>query len=80
MLLIEVSDSTLDYDRNRKIPLYAKHEVPEVWLINLLNGTIEVHSQPRDYSFSIVKVLRRSETIKSEVLPNLSLVVDKIFD
>jgi Uma2 family endonuclease len=34
LLLIEVSDSTLDYDRNRKIPLYAKHEVPEVWLIN----------------------------------------------
>ncbi len=80
LLLIEVSDSTLDYDRNRKIPLYAKHEVPEVWLINLLNGTIEVHSQPREYSFSIVKVLRRGETIKSEVLPNLSLDVDKIFD
>lgn len=78
LLLIEVSDSTLDYDRNRKIPLYAKHEIPEVWLINLLNGTIEIHSQPRDYSFSFVKILRRGEIIQSIVLPDLSLSVDKI--
>ena len=37
LLLIEVSNSTLDYDRNRKIPLYAKYEIPEVWLVNLMN-------------------------------------------
>jgi Uma2 family endonuclease len=78
LLLIEVSDSTLDYDRNRKIPLYAKHQISEVWLINLLNGTIEMHSQPRDYSFSIVKIFRRGEKIKSETLLNLGLEVDKI--
>lgn len=80
LLLIEVSDSTLDYDRNRKIPLYAKHEIPEVWLINLLNGTIELHSQPRDYSFNIVKILRRGEILKSEVLPDLSVSVNEILD
>lgn len=78
LLLIEVSDSTLDYDRNRKIPLYAKHEIPEVWLINLLKGTIEIHSQPGDYSFNIVKIFRRGETVQSETLPDLSLEVDKI--
>ena len=80
LLLIEVSDSTLDYDRNRKIPLYAKHEIPEVWVISLVNETIEIHSQARDYDFNIVKVLRRGETIKSEILTNLSLQVDKILD
>jgi Uma2 family endonuclease len=78
LLLIEVSDSTLDYDRNRKIPLYAKHEISEVWLINLLKGTIEMHYQPLEYSFNIVKVFRRGETVQSEALPNLSLEVDKI--
>lgn len=78
LLLIEVSDSTLDYDRNRKIPLFAKHEIPEVWLVNLMNETIEVHSQAHDYSFNIVKVLRRGEIIKSAVLPDLNLEVDKI--
>lgn len=78
LLLIEVSDSTLDYDRNRKIPLYAKHQIPEVWLINLNNGTIEIHSQSRDYSFNIVKVLRRGETIESEALQGLVIEVDRI--
>ena len=33
-LLIEVSDSTLDYDRDRKVPLYARHGIPEVWLFD----------------------------------------------
>lgn len=80
LLLIEVSDSTLDYDRNRKIPLYAKHEIPEVWLINLINGTIEVHCQGRDYSYAVVKILRRGEEVQSEILPNLRLKVSEILD
>ncbi len=78
LILVEVSDSTLDYDRNRKIPLYAKHEIPEVWLINLTNETIEIHSQSRDYSFNIVKILRRGEILQSEILPELKLAVDEI--
>lgn len=78
LLLIEVSDSTLDYDRNRKVPLYAKHEIPEVWLVNLMNGTVEVHCQTRDYSYNIVKIYRRGEEIESDILPNLKLPVDNI--
>ncbi len=78
LLLIEVSDSTLDYDRNRKIPLYAKAEIKEVWLINLQNSTIEVHFQPREFSYSVVKVLRKGEIVKSEAIPNLEIEVDKI--
>jgi Uma2 family endonuclease len=80
LLLIEVSDSTLDYDRNRKIPLHAKHEIPEVWLINLVNGTIEIHCQSSDYSYNLVKILRRGEVIQSEILPNLRLEVTTILD
>lgn len=34
-LVIEVSDSTLRYDRNVKVPLYARHAVPEVWIADL---------------------------------------------
>lgn len=78
LLIVEVSDTTLDYDRNRKIPLYAKVRIPEVWIVNLQNGTIEVHTQPGDYSYSLVKVLRRGEEVKSETLPEISLRVDEI--
>jgi Uma2 family endonuclease len=79
-MLIEVSDSTLDYDRNRKIPLYAKAGIPEVWLVNLQNSTGEIHFQPREFSYSVVQFLRSGETLKSNVLPNLTLNVDDILE
>lgn len=78
LLVVEVSDTTLDYDRNRKLPLYAKSEIPEVWIINLKNGTIEIHSEPQDYSYNLVKILRRGETAISNILPNMALKVDEI--
>jgi Uma2 family endonuclease len=42
LLLIEVSDSTLRYDRDVKVPLYARHGIPEVWIVDLQNA--ELHS------------------------------------
>jgi len=77
-LLIEVSDSTLDYDRNKKLPLYAEAKIPEFWLVNLQNNTVEVHTEPRESVYSLIRVLRRGETIKSESVPNLEIEVDKI--
>lgn len=44
--LIEVADSSLSYDRTRKLPLYARNGVPEVWLIDLNARIAEVHRQP----------------------------------
>lgn len=78
LLAVEVSDTTLEYDRNRKIPLYAKAGIPEIWIINLKTGTIETHTEPREYSYNLVKVSRRGETINSNVIPEISLSVDEI--
>lgn len=46
LLLIEVADTSLHYDRTRKLPLYARHGIPEVWLIDLNARIAEVHRQP----------------------------------
>ena len=46
LLLIEVSDSSLSYDRKTKLPLYAKFGVPEVWIVNLTEGSVEVYREP----------------------------------
>lgn len=45
-LVIEVSDSTLGFDRTVKLPLYAQAGIPEVWLVNLIDNAIEVYRQP----------------------------------
>jgi Uma2 family endonuclease len=46
LLLVEVSGSTLDYDRDVKRSLYARAGLPEVWIVNLDDQQIEVHRNP----------------------------------
>ncbi|HAS51429.1 MAG TPA: hypothetical protein DCS21_06690 [Gammaproteobacteria bacterium] len=46
LLLIEVSDATLRYDRDVKVPLYANNGIPEVWLVDLQNRQLEVYREP----------------------------------
>ncbi len=46
MLLIEVSDSSLRYDRGIKLPLYARHGVPEVWIVDLENNLVRFYRRP----------------------------------
>ena len=46
LLVIEVADSSLFYDRNRKVKAYAGSEIPEYWIINLVDRRIEQLSDP----------------------------------
>ena len=47
LLLIEIADSTLAYDRGIKLPLYAKYGVPEVWIVDLANNLVRFYRQPQ---------------------------------
>ncbi len=46
LLVIEVADTSLYYDRNIKLPLYAKHQIPEVWLIDVKEKRLDIYQQP----------------------------------
>lgn len=45
-LIVEVAESTLSFDRRRKAALYARFEIPEFWIINLVDGVLEVYRDP----------------------------------
>ena len=77
-LVIEVSDSTVTFDRSRKIPKYAAAGIPEAWLIDIESGHVEVHSNPKHSAYGLVKIYLRGETAISETLPELALPVDDI--
>lgn len=47
VLVIEVSDTSLAYDRGTKLELYAADKVVEYWVVNLIDGVVEVHTQPK---------------------------------
>lgn len=46
LLLVEVADSSLAYDRGPKLALYARHGVPDVWIVDLVGRTVEVCREP----------------------------------
>lgn len=46
LLLVEIADKSLRYDRRVKAPLYARHGIPEYWIVNLTGQAVEVHRDP----------------------------------
>jgi hypothetical protein len=47
LLVIEVADSSVAYDRDVKIPLYARHGIRETWLVDLAADRLVIHRRPR---------------------------------
>lgn len=78
LAIIEVSDSTLKYDRETKRSLYAEAEIAEFWIVNLLKNIVEVYQKPSNGVYQFVKIYRQGEIVKSEVIPDLEIEVDKI--
>jgi Uma2 family endonuclease len=78
LLLIEVSDSTLEYDRQIKVPLYARAGVPEVWLVNLPEEVIEIYSRPSGGEYADARVVGRGESLTSVSVPSLTLDADAV--
>ncbi|MEB3342661.1 Uma2 family endonuclease [Okeania sp.] len=77
-LLIEVSDTTIKYDREVKVPLYAENNIVEVWLVNLTQECLEVYRKPTANGYEIVQNFQRGETVKIQALPNATFTVDEI--
>jgi Uma2 family endonuclease len=78
LLLVEVSLSTLSYDRRRKLPLYARSGVPEVWIVNLRDGRVEQNSQPVDGSYQQTRILGADEVIGPLYIPRIEVKVSDI--
>ena len=80
LLIIEVSDSTVAYDRDVKIPKYAQAGVPEVWQVNLPYDFIDRYADPDTATGRYRSVMRhsRGHGIVATQLPDITLEVDDI--
>ena len=78
LLLVEVSDTSTEYDREVKLPLYARHGIAEVWLVGLGAEAIEVYRSPTDQGYQQVSKSVRGQGLSPEALPGLELAVKDI--
>ena len=86
LLVVEVSESTLlAYDRQVKGPLYAAAGIADYWIVNLIDGVVEIHRQPMPDSGTVgghrygsVAVHKRGESIAPLAAQNASVKVDDL--
>lgn len=79
-LIIEVADTSLRYDREIKIPLYARHNIPQVWLVDLENKQLVMYSSPRNDQYEANKTITAYSHIDIQQIPNVTINLSKLFE
>jgi Uma2 family endonuclease len=78
LLVVEVADSSFVYDRDVKIPLYAKAGIPEAWLVAFPSDSVFSYRNPSPTGYQTVREYRRGEVIAPEAFPDEQFTVDEI--
>ncbi len=78
LLIVEVSHSTVEYDRDVKTPMYAEAGIPELWLVNLDEDYIDGLSDPVGAGYGAVRRYARGDRIAPALLPDAALDVSEI--
>jgi hypothetical protein len=79
VLIIEVADSSLQYDLNTKIPLYAQHQIAETWLIDLPNKQLAAYYQPTAQGYCVTQHYTAPAVITAQHLPTCALNLATVF-
>jgi len=76
-LIIEIANTSLSFDR-KKASIYAKGNVPEYVIINLIDHKMESYKSPKDGVYTEVRILSRSEEFSSNSVQGLSFSLESI--
>ena len=79
LLVVEVAETSLEYDRDEKIPRYAQTSIPEVWLIEVEPATVTQYTQPDGTRYRRAQTLARGQPLSAYILGPLHLAIDDIF-
>jgi Uma2 family endonuclease len=77
-LLVEVADTTIEIDREIKIPLYAEDNIAEVWLVDINEQCLEVYRQPAPIGYQSIQKFQRGQTLSIQAFPDIEITVDEI--
>ncbi len=79
LLIVEVADTTLQYDRQIKLPMYARAGVREVWIVNLTDERVEIYADPSGETYQSTNIRTRGEELQPRAFENLRLGASDIF-
>lgn len=74
-LVVEVSDTSLVYDRGRKAVAYARAGIPEYWIVDIVEAQLEVHREPSSSGYGSRTVLKAGDVIAPAAVPGGNLKV-----
>ena len=77
-LIVEVSDTTLYLDQEEKIPAYGRSGIPEVWIVNLADLTVEVYREPHFAGYGSKTILRAGDQAKPQAFPDVAVDVSEL--
>jgi Uma2 family endonuclease len=78
LLIVEVADSSLPYDRDTKLPLYARSGVAEVWLVDLQHNTVTVADTPTPTGYGSLTTLPPGGQLVPRAFPQCVLAVGEL--
>lgn len=78
LVIIEIADSSLSWDRGVKGRLYAESGVKEYWIVNLKARVIEIRESPTAEGYSLIRRIRSKEIIESSTFPGLGFTVEDL--
>ena len=78
LLVVEVSETSASVDRHLKAPLYARHGVPELWIVDLEAEEVQVHREPSADGYRSVETRGRGERLAPERLEGLEVEVAEV--
>lgn len=78
LLLVEVADTTIESDREIKIPLYANSNIAEVWLVDINQRLMEVYREPSPNGYQNIQKLQPGQIIAMQAFLDVNFTVDEV--
>jgi Uma2 family endonuclease len=78
LLIVEVSDTTLEYDREVKLALYARHGIPEVWLLDVKAGELTAYQDPAEGQYRLIRKPTAAEAVSPVLVPGMTISLAQV--
>ena len=76
--VMEVADTSLWYDRGKKLGVYAESKIPEYWIIDVARQGIQIYGRPRGRKYDSYRLALRGDSVSFEAFPDVVFSVDEL--